>query len=152
MGARSSSPWVLRFKLNPREMLERGISIEDIEFVLAKVLAGSAETVMGETLAQELVMRIRLHDADFDTEKDAIDSLRELEKRILNTGVMGGVPGIDYAVMRKETNQHVEKTDQGDYVAVEEWVIDTNGTNFLGALQIDGIDPTKLISNDIVEI
>lgn len=151
-GPRSSSPWVLRFQLDPREMLERGISIEDIEFVLSKVLEGSAETIMGETLAQELVMRIRFNNTDFDTEKDAVDSLRELEKRILNTGVMGGVPGIDYAIMNKETNKHVEKNDQGDYDGAEEWVIITNGANFLGALQIDGIDPTKLISNDVVEI
>lgn len=150
-GETSRSPWVLRFTLDPREMLERGIGIEDVEFVLSKVLEGKAETIMGETLAQELVMRIRLSSEDFENERDAMDSLRDLEKRILKTGVLTGVNGISHVTMRKETKKRVERNPAGDWVDVEEWVLDTVGSNLLDAFMIRGANPARIVSNDIVE-
>jgi DNA-directed RNA polymerase II subunit RPB1 len=54
-------------------------------------------------------------------------------------------------VFLREANKS-EFDERGRYVSVNEWVLDTDGTNLLAIMSHPDVDHTRTISNDIVEI
>lgn len=63
-------------------------------------------------------------------------SLQRMRNKILNSRLKG-IPGITEATVVKEGS---------------EWVIQTKGSNLSKVLRIEGVDPTRTITNDIYEI
>ena len=57
---------------------------------------------------------------------------------VLPTLHLSGIENIDKVIMREVNNN--------------EWILDTDGTNLREVLALDGVDHTKTVSNDIVEI
>jgi DNA-directed RNA polymerase II subunit RPB1 len=53
--------------------------------------------------------------------------------------------------MRGGAKRTVWDDDKG-FGTRNEWVLETDGTNLMGVLSVDYIDPTRTISNDIVEV
>ena len=116
----------------------QGIRLSPIREVMAKVEAAKQKGVS--------VTSFSVGRPDFDTP----DHIKAAAKKALDQGhvhytASPGIQGLRDAVSRR-----LEEDFELNFKPSE--VIITNGANFLGALQIDGIDPTKLISNDVVEI
>ena len=75
---------------------------------------------------------------------------KNLQDELLDTLVLRGIKNISKVLLRKITDNYEEM--DGKYDKKEEWVLDTVGTNLIDILALDFIDPTRTITNDIIEI
>jgi DNA-directed RNA polymerase II subunit RPB1 len=62
-----------------------------------------------------------------------------------------GVPGIRKVFLR-QTNSVAPAPDGSAYARVTEWVLDTEGVNLLQVLAHPGVDASRTVSNDLIEI
>jgi len=51
-----------------------------------------------------------------------------------------------------EDKKRIILTDDGDFKAIQEWILETDGTELMRVLSEKDVDPVRSTSNDIVEI
>ncbi len=147
------SKWMLRLELDREKMFNKNITMDDIAFVLDRQYGDNVKTTYSDFNATKLIMRIRLTNADRDKKDPAEDDLVNLKKfqnKLLNSVVMHGLPGIKTATFREERG-YVEDVD-GDYKNVTEYVIDTDGTNFLEVMNHPAVDGRRILSTHPYDI
>jgi DNA-directed RNA polymerase II subunit RPB1 len=103
------------------------------------------------------MMRISLPNKNGDkSEKDSasrmddLTNLKKFQNKLLNSIVIRGVPGIKDVTFRND-KQHVEIVD-GKYEQIEQFVLDTNGSNFIKVMNHPMVDGTKLYSTNVWDI
>jgi DNA-directed RNA polymerase II subunit RPB1 len=158
------SKWIIRIEMDPETMLEKNITMDDINFTLNNIYKSEISCVYSDYNADKLVFRIRmrnilknstgkgnkkvkLHPLD---QSDQIYILKNFQDQLLNNVVLRGIKNINKVILRKIKNNLVEKA--GAYINEDIWVLDTIGTNLLEVLGLDYIDSKRTISNDIIEI
>ena len=72
-----------------------------------------------------------------------------LQENLLNNVILRGVKNIPKVTIRKIPNYMV--LEDGNYIPVEIWVLDTIGTNLSDLLTLTDIDVNRTFSNDIQE-
>jgi DNA-directed RNA polymerase beta' subunit len=146
------SPWILRLEMDREKMFTKNITMEDIQFVLKRSNPG-VEISYTDHNASRMIFRLR-----FDTtEESGLDDLRvvkQMQGKILTTTLVRGLPGLRSVTFRKITDEMYEKNPEHDnkYEPVEQFVLDTLGTNFLDVLIHPSVDGTRLISNHVHDI
>ena len=148
------SPWIIRLELDREKMFNKNITMEDISFVLRKaMLVDLAYTDHNST---NMVFRIRLgiNKADSKVPLDDLSLVKQAQNRLLTQTLIRGMPGLRSVSFRKVTDESYEKNPANDnrYEPVEQFVLDTFGTNFLDVLVHPDVDGTKLISNHVHDI
>jgi DNA-directed RNA polymerase II subunit RPB1 len=111
-------------------------------------------------------MRIRLPDKtetkDSASRMDDLTNLKKFQNKLLNSIVIRGVPGIKDVTFRND-NQYVEvvtKTEMvggkevktSTYEQVKQFVLDTNGSNFIKVMNHPMVDGTKVYSTNVWDI
>lgn len=149
------SKWVLRLELNREEMFNRNISIQEIVSVIKNQWNNDINVVYSDYNSDKLVMRIRLpnkdrQDKDTASQLDDFTNLKKFQNKLLNSIVIRGLPGIKAVTFRKD-KQYVEITN-GKYEQVEQYVLDTDGSNFIKVLNHPAVDGTKLYSTNVWDI
>lgn len=51
-----------------------------------------------------------------------------------------------------DDKKRVVITDEGEYKALKEWILETDGTALMKVISQNNVDPVRTTSNDIVEI
>ena len=149
------SKWVLRLELNREEMFNRNISIQEVVSVIKRQFE-DIKIVYSDYNSDKLVMRIRLPNKNEKSEKDTasrnddLTNLKKFQNKLLNSIVIRGVPGIKDVTFRKD-KQYVEIVD-GKYEQVEQFVLDTNGSNFIKVMNHPMVDGTKVYSTNVWDI
>lgn len=150
------SPWVIRVKLNAEEMLNKKITMDDVNFAIKlNSYFGSMECMYSDYNAEQLVFRISVDmKKEMDAkstfmESDSIYKLKEIQMKLLNV-VIRGIKNIQNANIRTIKNYMIKESS--NYVPKDIWVLDTIGTNLLECLSLDYIDTTRTYSNDIKEM
>ena len=154
--------WVLRMVLDPEVMLEKNITMDDVNFTLNNAYKNEISCIYSDYNSDKLVFRIRMNNLfknnaknskkkidPFD-QSDQIYTLKGIQDQLLNNIILRGVENINKVIMRKIKDKLVQKA--GSYVKEDIWVLDTIGTNLLDVLSLDYIDYTRTYSNDIPEI
>ena len=153
------SKWILRMEMNPEIMLEKNITMDDVNFTLNYCFEDQVSCVYSDYNADKLVFRIRMKKVIEKSKKpkvnpldqsDQIYMLKNFQDQLMQNVVLRGIKGIDKVILRKIKDNVVE--NNGVYNKQDIWVLDTIGTNLLEILGLDYIDDTKTFSNDIVEI
>ena len=158
------SKWVIRMVMNPEVMLEKNITMDDVNFTLNNCYENQISCVYSDYNADKLIFRIRMNEVIKNISKsgnktikanpldqsDHIYLLKNFQDQILQNVVLRGIKGIDKVIIRKIKNTLVESN--GQYKKQDVWVLDTIGTNMLDILAIDYIDGSRTFSNDITEI
>jgi len=155
------SKWIIRMEMDPEVMLEKNITMDDINFTLNNVYQNDISCVYSDYNSDKLVFRIRMNNImNKNSQKknkvnpldqsDQIYILKNFQDQLLQNIVLRGVKKINKVILRKVKDNMVEKA--GTYKKEEIWVLDTIGTNLLDVLGLDYIDSTRTMSNDIVEI
>jgi DNA-directed RNA polymerase II subunit RPB1 len=156
------SKWIVRMELDPEVMLEKNITMDDVNFTLNNSYKDEINCVYSDYNSEKLVFRIRMNNVKAakssatKTTKNHLDQsdqiyvLKNFQDQLLNNVVLRGVKNIDKVILRKIKDNLVEKS--GVYKKEDIWVLDTIGTNLLDVLGLDYIDSTRTVSNDIVEI
>ena len=147
------SKWLLRLELNREEMFNRNVSIQEVVMVIKAQLENNVNVVYSDYNSEKLVMRIRIPPTDAkDTASNLDDftNLKKFQNKLLNNIVIRGLPGIKAVTFRNDKNA-VEKVND-KYEKVEQYVLDTDGTNFLTVMNHPYVDGTKLTSSHVHDI
>lgn len=149
------SKWVLRLELNREEMFNRNLSIQEVVSVIKMQFNFEIDIVYSDYNSDKLVMRIRLpnkdkKDKDTASQQDDFTNLKKFQNKLLNSIVIRGLPGIKAVTFRKDS-QYVESID-GKYEPVEQYVLDTDGSNFIKVMNHPAVDGTKLYSTNVWDV
>lgn len=154
------SKWIVRMEMDPEVMLEKNITMDDVNFTLNNSHKDEINCVYSDYNSDKLVFRIRMNNVkskpSSKTTKNPLDQsdqiyiLKNFQDQLLNNVVLRGVKNIDKVILRKLKDNLVEKS--GVYKKQDIWVLDTIGTNLLDVLGLDYIDSKRTTSNDIMEI
>lgn len=159
------SKWIIRMVLDPEVMLDKNITMDDVNFTLKNCFDDQIQCVYSDFNSDKLVFRIRMNDVIKSgsgrggqkktkvnplDQSDQIYLLKNFQDQLLQNVVLRGTKGINKVVLRKILDNMVEQN--GVYKKQEIWVLDTIGTNLLDVLGLDFIDNKRTVSNDIVEI
>lgn len=145
------SNWLLRLELDRERMFNKNISMDDISFILNDRFSENISLVYSDFNSKKLVMRIRLTtDEKTLGFGDDLAGIKKFQNKILNGIVIRGVPGIRAATFRKHADllEHVG----GEYKPVEQYVIDTDGSNFLEVMNHPAIDGSRIYTTHIHDI
>jgi len=143
------SKWLLRLEFDREIMFNRNITIDDVNFVLADKFTNQIDIIYSDFNSQKLVMRIRLATGD-NTYGDDLIGIKKLQNRILNNIVIRGLPGIRSATFRKDKDK--KELIDGEYKAIEQYVLDTDGSNFIEVMNHPAVDGNKLYSTNVHDI
>jgi DNA-directed RNA polymerase II subunit RPB1 len=143
------SKWMLRLEFNKDAMFNRNITMDDVAFVLNEKFGSTVSMVYADFNSQKLIMRIRL-DREIDKENDDYTNFKKFQARLLMTVAIRGVPGIKAAAFSKSENR-VEILD-GVPTKVSEYVLDTDGSNFIEVMNHPAVDPTRLYTTNVHDV
>jgi DNA-directed RNA polymerase beta' subunit len=158
------SKWVIRMEMDAEIMLEKNITMDDVNFTLNNCYENQINCIYSDYNADKLIFRIRMNEVIKNNsgksgaaktklpldQSDQIYILKNFQDQLLQNVVLRGIKGINKVILRKIRDNVVE--ENGIFKKQDIWVLDTIGTNLLEILGIDYIDNTKTFSNDIVEI
>ena len=158
------SKWIIRMVFDAEVMLEKNITMDDVNFTLKNCFDEQISCVYSDYNSDKLIFRIRMNEVINSgsgrgqkktkvnplDQSDQIYILKNFQDQLLNNVVLRGIKGINKVILRKVIDNMVE--NNGIYKKQEIWVLDTIGTNLLEILGLDFIDNTRTYSNDIVEI
>jgi DNA-directed RNA polymerase beta' subunit len=159
------SKWIIRMVMDPVVMLEKNITMDDVNFTLKNAYDSQITCVFSDFNSDKLVFRIRMNEVIKTSssrsaqkkikvnpldQSDHIYILKNFQDQLLQNVVLRGIKGIDKVILRKIKDTVFEKN--GIYKKEDIWVLDTVGTNILDVLALDYIDNTRVVSNDIVEV
>jgi DNA-directed RNA polymerase II subunit RPB1 len=159
------SKWIIRMVMDPEVMLEKNITMDDVNFTLKNCFDEQINCIYSDFNSDKLIFRIRMNDVIKSgsgrggqkktkvnplDQSDQIYLLKNFQDQLLQNVVLRGTKGINKVVLRKIIDNMVEQN--GIYKKQEIWVLDTIGTNLLDVLALDFIDNKRTVSNDIVEI
>jgi DNA-directed RNA polymerase II subunit RPB1 len=153
-GSAKTSKWILRLELNREEMFNRNISIQEVVSVI-KIQFADINIVYSDYNSDKLMMRIHLPnknetETDSASTMDNLTNLKKFQNKLLNTIVIRGIPGIKDVTFRKD-KQYVEMKD-GKYEQVEQFVLDTDGSNFIKVMNHPMVDGTKVYSTNVWDV
>jgi len=160
-GNKEYSKWLLRMEMNAEAMLEKNITMDDINFTLKNGYGNDIYCIFSDYNSDNLVFRIRMANitspqSKFKSNIDPLDQydqiykLKNFQEQLLNNTIIRGVKKINKVILRKIKDNVTEQS--GTFKKKEIWVIDTIGTNLLDILALDYIDNMRTFSNDIMEI
>ena len=168
-GDNEKSKWIVRMVMDPEVMLEKNITMDDVNFTLKTCYEDQISCVYSDFNADKLVFRIRMNDilksgsrggqknakqaktkVNPLDQSDQIYILKNFQDQLLQKVVLRGIERITKVIMRKVLDNVVEIN--GVYKKQDIWVLDTIGTNLLDVLGLDYIDKSRTSSNDIIEI
>lgn len=149
------SKWILRFEFDREKMFNKNITMDDVYFVIQNAYGWFGErddnihTIYSDYNSQKLVMRIRPKQGGF-MYGDDLAAIKKFLTVLLQNTVIRGVPGIRAVTWRKDKN--LVELQNGEYKEVEQYLLDTDGSNFVSVLTHPCIDGTKIYSTNIHDI
>jgi DNA-directed RNA polymerase II subunit RPB1 len=162
------SPWLLRVELDPEMLVDRNISMDNVERMLGESFGADVHIIRSQDNARTKVVRMRIvresdmekgdgsrlengDDVDLEDEDSDDMFLRRIESEILSQMSLGGVASIRKVFMRQNRCPYIEE-HTGECKSSEEWVLDTEGVNLLACMSHEAVDHRRTSSNDVVEI
>jgi DNA-directed RNA polymerase beta' subunit len=153
------SKWILRLELNREKMFDRNITMDDIMFVLRKRYDKEIHMIFSDFNSQKLVMRIRIAISTTENTRvtdpsslDALASYKKFQNKLLNSVVIRGYPGIKAVTFRKGDERYMFNETEKKYVTKEEYILDTDGSNFLEVMNHPAVDGTRVVSTHVHDI
>lgn len=142
------SPFLLRLELNREKMFDKNISMYDVAFVLRDKFP-SCSLVYSDYNSQKLVMRIRV---PIGGGIDNIEDLKKYQSKLLNGVILRGAIGMKAVAFSKDESLVEADPETGDYAKVEQYVLDTDGSNFQEVMNHPAVDGSKLYSTNVHDL
>ncbi|XP_064614759.1 LOW QUALITY PROTEIN: DNA-directed RNA polymerase II subunit RPB1-like [Liolophura sinensis] len=159
------SSWLLRIELDRKRMTDKKLTMEQISEKITAGFGDDLNCIFNDDNAEKLVLRIRIMNSDEgkfqDTEEEMADKmeddvfLRCIEANILTDMTLQGIEQIAKVYMHLPTTDDKKRiviTDDGQFKAIAEWILETDGTSLMKVISEKDVDPVRSTSNDIVEI
>jgi DNA-directed RNA polymerase beta' subunit len=150
------SKYILRLELDRQQMFDKNITMDDIHYVLRERFGKDVNMVYSDFNSQKLVMRIRLLIAgETMTDPSSLDVMsayKKFQNKLLNSVIIRGLPGIKAATFRKGDGRFMFNAAEGKYEKTEEYILDTDGSNFLEVMNHPAVDATRVYSTHVHDI
>jgi DNA-directed RNA polymerase II subunit RPB1 len=149
------SKWIIRFEFDREKMFSKNITMDDVYFVIQNAYGfygskdDNLQTIYTDYNSSKLVMRIRPRQGD-GAYGDDLAAIKKFQSNLINNTIIRGVYGIKAVNWRKD-KEHVELVD-GAYTATEQYVLDTDGSNFVTVMNHPAVDGNKLYSTNVHDI
>lgn len=140
------SPWLLRFELDRELMFAKNITMDDVAFILRSQFQTNLKTLYTDYNANRLVFRARLAE-EGGNPIDDLNTLKALQNKVMSVTAVRGIPGLRAVNYQKITDLYEMKEDK--YEAVDQYVLISDGSNYLDVLTHPDIDPDRLVSNNV---
>jgi len=149
------SDWLIRFEFDREKMFNKNITMDDIYFVIQNAYGfygdsdDTIKTIYTDYNSQKLMMRIRPKKGHA-VYGDDLAAIKKFQNLLLQNTVIRGVPGIRAVTWRKDNN----RTEQlnGEYKPIDQYLLDTDGSNFVSVMIHPAIDGNKLYSTNVHDI
>ena len=145
------SLWLLRLEFDRERLFQKNISMDDIAFVLKQRFGAHIKLTYSDYNSQKLIMRIRLP-LEMKHGLDDLVNLKKFQNRLLNGIVIRGVPGIKGVSFRQDKDCMEYSEADKLYKQVTQYMLDTDGTNYLAVMNHPYVDGTKLTSSHVHDI
>lgn len=159
------SPWLLRIELDRKRMTDKKLTMEQIAEKINAGFGDDLNCIFNDDNADKLVLRIRIMNSEDnkfqDNEEDTVDKmeddmfLRCIEANMLSDMTLQGIEAIAKVYMhlpQTDSKKRIVITDTGEFKAIGEWLLETDGTSMMKVLSERDVDPVRTYSNDICEI
>merc|ERR1719239_652979 len=157
------SPWLLRIELDRKRMTDKKLSMEQISEKISSGFGDDLNCIFNDDNAEKLVLRIRImnnEESKFQDEEltDKMEDdvfLRCIEANLLSDMSLQGIEAIAKVYMHLPTTddkRRIHITEDGEFKAQTEWILETDGTSLTKVLSERDVDPVRTYTNDIVEI
>jgi DNA-directed RNA polymerase II subunit RPB1 len=149
------SPLLLRLTFDRERMFQKNISMDDVAYALNTKFANNIRMVYSDYNSQKLIMRIQIPTMGAKDSLEKLDELIEMKKfqnRLLTGVVIRGVPGIKAVTFRQDKDLVEFDPAEKVYKQVTQYVLDTDGTNFLAVMNHPYVDGLKLTSSHVHDI
>ena len=159
------SPWLLRIELDRKRMTDKKLTMEQIAEKINLNFGDDLNCIFNDDNAEKLVLRIRIMNSDDkmaeEEEEGSPDRmeddlfLRCIEASLLSDLTLQGIESISKVYMHLPTTDSKKRimiTETGEYKALAEWILETDGTSLMRVLSERDVDPIRTYSNDICEI
>jgi DNA-directed RNA polymerase II subunit RPB1 len=135
-------------------MFNRNISIQEVVTVLnSQYLKSEINVIYSDYNSEKLVMRIRIpvnDDKDTASKLDDFTNLKKFQNKLLTSIVIRGLPGIKGVTFRKDS-EYLENIN-GKYEKLDQYVLDTDGSNFVSVMNHPAVDGTRLYSTNVWDV
>ncbi|KAG8036703.1 hypothetical protein G9C98_004025 [Cotesia typhae] len=159
------SPWLLRIELDRKRMTDKKLTMEQIAEKINAGFGDDLNCIFNDDNAEKLVLRIRImnsednkfHECDEEIADKMEDDmfLRCIEANMLSDMTLQGIETIGKVYMhlpQTDAKKRIIITDTGEFKAIAEWLLETDGTSLMKVLSERDVDPVRTFSNDICEI
>ncbi|KAG5899829.1 hypothetical protein JTB14_012300 [Gonioctena quinquepunctata] len=160
------SPWLLRIELDRKRMTDKKLTMEQIAEKINAGFGDDLNCIFNDDNAEKLVLRIRIMNSDDgkfggeggEEDVDKMDDdmfLRCIEANMLSDMTLQGIEAISKVYMhlpQTDSKKRIVITDTGEFKAIAEWLLETDGTSMMKVLSERDVDPVRTFSNDICEI
>lgn len=158
------SPWLLRIELDRKRMTDKKLTMEQIAEKINLGFGEDLNCIFNDDNSERLVLRIRIMNSEEKVEEDDEQSaermeddvfLRCIEASMLSDITLQGIESISKVYMhlpQTENKKRIVITETGEYKALAEWILETDGTSLMRVLSERDVDPIRTYSNDICEI
>ncbi|KAK3889972.1 hypothetical protein Pcinc_006051 [Petrolisthes cinctipes] len=158
------SPWLLRIELDRKKMTDKKLTMEQISQKINSGFGDDLNCIFNDDNAEKLVLRIRIIVGDdklSDDTEEQVDKmeddtfLRCIEANMLNDLTLQGIEAITKVYMhlpQTDEKKRIIINDQGEFKAIAEWLLETDGTALMKVLSERDVDPVRTSSNDILEV
>ena len=139
---------VIRIVLDRKQMYRKKLTVDDAGRAVQAYLGSSGSVIWSEVNMLHWCVRVRVCKLDLTT--DAAKGMCLVHDFLLDNVPVHGVHGIKRVIARSDAirtpNPHTGKLE-----LVQRWSADTEGSNLMKVLGLDGVDSTSTVSNDIHE-
>ncbi|XP_014483548.1 PREDICTED: DNA-directed RNA polymerase II subunit RPB1 [Dinoponera quadriceps] len=159
------SPWLLRIELDRKRMTDKKLTMEQIAEKINAGFGDDLNCIFNDDNAEKLVLRIRIMNSDDnkfqETDEEPMDKmeddmfLRCIEANMLSDMTLQGIEAIGKVYMhlpQTDSKKRIVITETGEFKAIAEWLLETDGTSLMKVLSERDVDPVRTFSNDICEI
>jgi DNA-directed RNA polymerase beta' subunit len=143
------NPWILRFELDRDRMFAKNITMDDNAFLIKK--NEEVKVLYTDYNATRLVFRIRpTEHCGEDPSRDDLNVLKAYQTNLMRTTALRGVYGLRTVNYQKISDTVEFK--EGKYVPVEQYILTTDGSNFVDVIAHPDVDPTRVLSSNVHDI
>ena len=170
------SHWLLRIELDRKRMTDKKLSMEHISEQITNYFGDDLNCIFNDDNAEKLILRIRVmnnadkgggggvgggEDGGGEDGGESADKMQDdqflklLEQNILSDMTLQGIESIVKVYMTQpieKEKKRIEINDDGEFKAITEWVLETDGTAFMQVLSTKHVDTVRTYSNDVVEV
>lgn len=129
-------PWIVRFELKFSQLMNRSLQVSQIADEIESYFEPDTVQCIYSDENRDYPV-ILLQFLESTSTNDNTEQLTEFTELMLDNIILKGINGVKRVFMREENN---------------EWILDTEGTNLLETMTAPGVDYTRTVSNNVIEV